>query len=80
MIRLSGESLGEPRGASVASFSAQGEPSGVAFNPAGTELAVSSLSGAVTVFDALTAHPELSLPNASTEVTSVAYSADGRYL
>jgi len=80
VFRLSGESRGEPEGKPVASFPAQGRPSGVAFNPAGTELAVSSLNGAVTVFNPLTGQREISLPTVSSEVTSVAYSSDGHYL
>jgi len=60
--------------------SAPGEPSGVAFNPAGTQLAVSSWSGAVGVWNPRTGRPEYSLPSASSGVTSVTYSPDGRYL
>jgi WD40 repeat protein len=80
VFRLSGESLGEPVGTPVSSFQVQGAPSGVAFNPAGTQLAVSNSSGAVVVFDPLTHRQEFALPTASSGVTSVAYSPDGRYL
>ncbi|HLN05990.1 MAG TPA: WD40 repeat domain-containing protein, partial [Acidimicrobiales bacterium] len=67
-------------GAQVASFSTQGQPSSVAFNPAGTQLAVSNWSGAVVVFNPLTGKREFSLPTAPSGVASVAYSPDGRYI
>jgi WD40 repeat protein len=64
----------------VSSFTAPGEPSDVAFNPAGTQLAVSSWSGAVGIYAARNGTLEFSLPTASSGVSSVVYSPDGRYL
>jgi WD40 repeat protein len=71
---------GVPAAQPVASFSAQGEPSAVAFNPAGTQLAVSSWSGAVGVWNPHTGKQELSLATATSGVSYVTYSPDGRYL
>ena len=68
------------KGPQVRSLTVQGQPSGVAFNPAGTELAVSTWSGAVTVWNLRTARAALSLPLASSGVSHVTYSPDGRYI
>jgi WD40 repeat protein len=67
-------------GKAVASFTAQGQPSAVAFNPAGTALAVSSWSGAVGIWNVRTGRRMFSLPNAPSGVSSIAYSRDGRYI
>jgi WD40 repeat protein len=67
-------------GSPVSSFFVQGQPSGVAFNPAGTQLAVSSWSGAVAVFNPHTGQREFSLPTASSGVSSVTYSPDRKFL
>lgn len=76
VFRLTGS--GAP--ASVATFTAPGRPSALAFNPAGTQLAVSSSIGAVTIFNPRTGDRLRSLPTAAAGVTSIAYSPDGRYL
>jgi WD40 repeat protein len=67
-------------GAQVASFSAPGEPSGVAFSADGEQLAVSSWGGGVGVWDLHTERQEFSLLTGSIGVTSVVYSPDGRFL
>jgi len=80
VFRLSGGGTGAPVGEPVTTFLAPGESPDIAFNPAATQLAVTSSSGAVTVFNPLTGKREFSLPTAASDVTSVAYSPDGRYL
>jgi WD40 repeat protein len=80
VFRLSGGATGAPVGEPVTTFLAPGESPDIAFNPVATQLAVTSSSGAVTVFNPLTGKREFSLPSAASGVTSVAYSPDGRYL
>jgi WD40 repeat protein len=80
VFRLSGGGTGAPVGEPVTTFLAPGESPDIAFNPAATQLAVTSSSGAVTVFNPLTGKREFSLPTAASDLTSVAYSPDGRYL
>jgi len=67
-------------GTLVSSFFLPGQPSGIAFNSAGTQLAVSSWSGAVVVLNPRRGKRDLSLPTASSGVSSIEYSPDGRYL
>lgn len=67
-------------GQQVSSFKVAGTPSGVAFNPAGSLLAVSTSNGALGTYSVLTGAHELSFPTASTGVSAIAYSPDGRYL
>ena len=68
------------KGSQLLTFTVQGQPSDVAFNPAGTRLAVSTWGGAVTVWNLRTAKGVLSLPTAPTGVSYLTYSPDGRYL
>ncbi len=68
------------KGPQVLSFTVQGQPSDLAFNPAGTRLAISTWGGAVTVWNLRTAKSVLSLPTAPSGVSYLAYSPDGRYI
>ena len=68
------------KGPQVLSFTVPGQPSDLAFNPAATRLAVSTWSGAVTLWNLHTGKSVLSLPTAPSGVNYVAYSRDGRYI
>jgi WD40 repeat protein len=79
---LSGLTSGEPAGQLVSppSFFVQGQPSGVAFNPGATQIAISTWSGNAGVYDPRTGQRDFSLATSSSGVTSVAYAPEGDYL
>ena len=64
----------------VRRYSQRGQLSGLAFDPSGTRLALSSWAGAATVLDVATMRPVLELVGHTGGVNGVAYSPDGRYL
>ena len=61
-------------------YSQRGQLSGLAFDPSGTRLALSSWAGAATVLDVATMRPVLELVGHTGGVNGVAYSPSGRYL
>ena len=68
------------KGPQLLTFTVQGQPSDLAFNPTGTRLAVSTWGGAVTIWNLRTAKSVFSLPTAPSGVSYLAYSQDGKYI
>jgi WD40 repeat protein len=61
-------------------YTQRGQLSGIAFDPTGGRIALSSWDGAATVLNVTTMRPVLELVGHTRGVNGVAYSPDGRYL